>query len=246
MRFVLTEDGYVVTNAHVVRNASEISIGLPDGREFDAQIIGADDRTDVAVLKIEATGLPVLELGDSDTLKVGQWVLTIGSPFGFEYTATQGIVSAVGRSLPSENYVPLIQTDVAVNPGNSGGPLFDLDGKVVGVNSRIVSRSGGFTGLSFAIPVNVVRSVADQLRDKGYVTRGWLGVVIQDLNLPLAESFGLDRPAGALVSEVTEGSPAADAGLIVGDVIIEFNGSAVNLSSDLPPLVGNMPVDETA
>ena len=244
--FVLTEDGYVVTNAHVVRNASEISIGLPDGREFDAQIIGADDRTDVAVLKIEATGLPVLELGDSDTLKVGQWVLTIGSPFGFEYTATQGIVSAVGRSLPSENYVPLIQTDVAVNPGNSGGPLFDLDGKVVGVNSRIVSRSGGFTGLSFAIPVNVVRSVADQLRDKGYVTRGWLGVVIQDLNLPLAESFGLDRPAGALVSEVTEGSPAADAGLIVGDVIIEFNGSAVNLSSDLPPLVGNMPVDETA
>lgn len=244
--FVLTEDGYVVTNAHVVRNATAISVGLPDGREFDAEIVGSDDRTDVAVLKVSASGLPVLELGDSNSLKVGQWVLAIGSPFGFEYTATQGIVSALSRSLPSENYVPFIQTDVAVNPGNSGGPLFDLDGKVVGVNSQIFSRSGGYMGLSFAIPVNVVRSVASQLREQGYVSRGWLGVVIQDIDRGLAESFGLDRPAGALIAQVTEGSPAADAGLIVGDVVVAFNGSAVSQSSDLPPLVGNTPVGEKA
>jgi len=163
--FVFTENGLVITNAHVIRNAKEISVGLPDGREFDASIVGTDDRTDVALLQLDASGLPVLELGDSDKLKVGQWVLAIGSPFGFEYTATQGIVSALSRSLPSENYVPFIQTDVAVNPGNSGGPLFDLEGKVIGVNSQIFSRSGGYMGLSFAIPVNVVRSVAGQLRD---------------------------------------------------------------------------------
>lgn len=244
--FVLTEDGYIITNMHVVRGATEISVGLPDGREFDASIVGVDDRTDVAVLKVDANDLPVLELGDSDTLKVGQWVLAIGSPFGFEYTATQGIVSALSRSLPSENYVPFIQTDVAVNPGNSGGPLFDLDGKVIGVNSQIFSRSGGYMGLSFAIPINVVRSVATQLRDQGYVSRGWLGVSIQDISRPLAESFGLDRPAGALISRVTDGSPAADAGLIVGDVIVAFDGDPVAQSSDLPPLVGNMPVGEVA
>ncbi len=243
--FVLTEDGYVITNAHVVANAAGITVGLPDGREFDAEIVGTDDRTDVAVLKVKAKGLPVLELGDSDALKVGQWVLAIGSPFGFEYTATQGIVSALSRSLPSENYVPFIQTDVAVNPGNSGGPLFDLDGKVVGVNSQIFSRSGGYMGLSFAIPINVVRSVAFQLRDQGYVSRGWLGVVIQDINRPLAQSFGLDRPAGALIANVTDGSPAADAGLIVGDVILEFNGNVIGQSSDLPPLVGSTPVGDT-
>ncbi len=242
--FVLSEDGYVITNTHVVRNATAISVGLPDGREFDAEIVGSDDRTDVAVLKVEANDLPVLELGDSDKLKVGQWVLAIGSPFGFEYTATQGIVSALSRSLPSENYVPFIQTDVAVNPGNSGGPLFDLDGKVVGVNSQIFSRSGGYMGLSFAIPINVVRSVATQLREQGYVSRGWLGVVIQDINRSLAESFGLDRPAGALIAQVTEGSPAADAGLIVGDVVVAFNGNSIAQSSDLPPLVGNTPVGE--
>ncbi len=242
--FVLTEDGYIVTNSHVIKNASAITVGLPDGREFDAEIIGSDERTDVAVLKVAASGLPVLELGDSDALKVGQWVLAIGSPFGFEYTATQGIVSALSRSLPSENYVPFIQTDVAVNPGNSGGPLFDLDGKVVGVNSQIFSRSGGFMGLSFAIPVNVVRSVVSQLRGQGYVSRGWLGVVIQDINRPLAESFGLDRPAGALIAEVTEGSPAADAGLIVGDVIVSFGSHAIDQSSDLPPLLGNTTVGE--
>lgn len=242
--FVLTEDGYIVTNTHVIKNATAITVGLPDGREFDAEIIGSDERTDVAVLKVAASGLPVLELGDSDVLKVGQWVLAIGSPFGFEYTATQGIVSALSRSLPSENYVPFIQTDVAVNPGNSGGPLFDLDGKVVGINSQIFSRSGGFMGLSFAIPVNVVRSVVSQLREKGFVSRGWLGVVIQDINRPLAESFGLDRPAGALIAAVTEGSPAADAGLIVGDVIMSFDGNAIDQSSDLPPLLGNSLVGE--
>ncbi len=244
--FILSENGYVVTNAHVVRNATEISVDLPDGREFDAEIVGSDDRTDVALLKLDATGLPVLKLGDSDNLKVGQWVLAIGSPFGFEYTATQGIVSALSRSLPSDNYGSFIQTDVAVNPGNSGGPLFDLDGTVVGVNSQIFSRSGGYMGLSFAIPINIVRSVASQLREQGYVSRGWLGVVIQDLNQSLAESFGMDRPAGALVAQVTENSPAASAGLMIGDVITSFNGAIVDTSSDLPPMVGNTPVGEAA
>ena len=243
--FVLSEDGYVVTNAHVVRNASEITLELPDGREFDAEVVGSDERSDVALLKVNATGLPTLALGDSDSLKVGQWVLAIGSPFGFEYTATQGIVSALSRSLPTEeNYVPFIQTDVAVNPGNSGGPLFDLNGNVIGVNSQIFSRSGGYMGLSFAIPINVVQSVATQLRDQGYVSRGWLGVLIQDIDRSLAESFGLDRPAGALIAQVTEGSPAADAGVIVGDVILSFNGNDISQSSDLPPLVGNTPVGE--
>jgi len=244
--FIFTEDGYVITNAHVIRNATELSVGLPDGREFDAKIVGTDDRTDVALLKLESSGLPVLEMGDSDGLKVGQWVLAIGSPFGFEYTATQGIVSALMRSLPSENYVPFIQTDVAVNPGNSGGPLFDLDGKVIGVNSQIFSRSGGFMGLSFAIPINVVRSVATQLKDQGYVSRGWLGVVIQDVSRPLAETFGLDRPTGALVAQVTDGSPAADGGLMVGDVILTYDGTDVRTSADLPPLVGNTTVGEMA
>ncbi len=244
--FILSEDGYIITNAHVVKDARGITIGLPDGREFDAEIVGTDERTDVALLKTEASGLPILTLGDSDKLKVGQWVLAIGSPFGFEYTATQGIVSALSRSLPTENYVPFIQTDVAVNPGNSGGPLFDLDGKVVGVNSQIFSRSGGYMGLSFAIPINVVRSVAEQLRERGYVSRGWLGVMIQDVDLSLAKSFGLDRPTGALITQVTNGSPAADAGVIVGDVLLSFNQQSIDESSDLPPVVGNTPVGELA
>jgi len=245
--FVLSEDGYVVTNAHVIRNATEITLELPDGRQFDAEIVGTDERSDVALLKVDATGLPTLALGDSDSLKVGQWVLAIGSPFGFEYTATQGIVSALSRSLPTEeNYVPFIQTDVAVNPGNSGGPLFDLSGNVIGVNSQIFSRSGGYMGLSFAIPINVVQSVAIQLRDQGYVSRGWLGVIIQDIDQSLAETFGLDRPAGALIAQVTDSSPAADAGLMVGDVILSFGGNEVSQSSDLPPLVGNTPVGEVA
>ncbi|OED39299.1 hypothetical protein AB833_17035 [Chromatiales bacterium (ex Bugula neritina AB1)] len=244
--FVLSEDGYIVTNAHVVRNAESIQVGLPDRREFDAELIGADDRTDVAVLKVEATGLPTLTLGNSDKLKVGQWVLAIGSPFGFEYTATQGIASALTRSLPNENYVPFIQTDVAVNPGNSGGPLFDLDGNVIGVNSQIYSRSGGYMGLSFAIPINLVQSVVRQLKTKGYVSRGWLGVVIQDVDQALADSFGLDKPAGALVAQVTEGSPAAEAGIQAGDVILEFNGNELANSSALPPMVGNTEVGQTA
>ncbi len=237
--FIISEDGYIVTNAHVVNDATEIAIGLPDRREFDAELVGSDKRTDVALLKVDASGLPTLSLGDSDKLKVGQWVLAIGSPFGFEYTATQGIVSALSRSLPNENYVPFIQTDVAVNPGNSGGPLFDLDGNVVGVNSQIYSRSGGYMGLSFAIPVNVVQSVVEQLQEQGFVSRGWLGVVIQDVNRDLAKSFGLDSPAGALIAQVNRGSPAADAGLKTGDVILSFNGQPVAESSDLPALVGS-------
>lgn len=244
--FVLSEDGYIVTNAHVVKNAESIIVGFPDRRQFDASLVGSDERTDVAVLKIEASGLPTLSLGDSSSLKVGQWVLAIGSPFGFEYTATQGIVSALARSLPNDTYVPFIQTDVAVNPGNSGGPLFDLDGNVIGVNSQIFSRSGGYMGLSFAIPANVVASVTRQLREKGYVSRGWLGVTIQDVDQALAESFGLEKPAGALVAQVTEGSPAADGGIKTGDVILSFNSEDVSLSADLPPLVGNTEVGRAA
>lgn len=244
--FVLSADGYVVTNAHVVKNARSILVSFPDRRQFDAILIGADERTDVAVLKIEGTDLPTLTLGDSSALKVGQWVLAIGSPFGFEYTATQGIVSALARSLPNDTYVPFIQTDVAVNPGNSGGPLFDLEGNVIGVNSQIFSRSGGYMGLSFAIPANVVESVTRQLREKGYVSRGWLGVTIQDVNLALAESFGLEKPAGALVAQVTENSPAAEAGMQVGDVILSFNSQPVSLSADLPPMVGNTEVGQAA
>ncbi|MEM7256628.1 MAG: Do family serine endopeptidase, partial [Pseudomonadota bacterium] len=244
--FIISDDGFIVTNAHVIKDADTILVSLPDQRQFDATVIGADERTDIAVLKVNATGLPVLELGDSKSLKVGQWVLAIGSPFGFEYTATQGIVSALARSLPNDSYVPFIQTDVAVNPGNSGGPLFDLDGKVIGVNSQIFSRSGGYMGLSFAIPANTVRAVTDQLLSKGYVSRGWLGVTIQDVNQALADSFGLEVPAGALVASVTEGGPAAVAGIKTGDVILAFNGEEVSLSADLPPLVGSAEVERNA
>lgn len=242
--FVLSQDGFIVTNAHVVKDATEITVSLPDRRQFDATLIGSDVRTDLALLKVDATALPVLELGDSDDLNVGQWVLAIGSPFGFEYTATQGIVSALSRSLPDGNYVPFVQTDVAVNPGNSGGPLFDLDGKVVGVNSQIYSRSGGYMGLSFAIPVNVVKTVTEQLKNNGYVSRGWLGVSIQNLDKSLADSFGLDRPEGALVSKVTADSPAAKAGIQTGDVILGFAGKPIGQSSNLPPLVGATSIGE--
>jgi len=243
--FILSHDGYVVTNAHVVDDATSIVVSLPDRRQYPATLIGADERTDIALLKVDAVDLPVLELGDSDRLNVGQWVLAIGSPFGFEHTATQGIVSALSRSLPSDSYVPFIQTDVAVNPGNSGGPLFSTDGKVVGVNSQIFSRSGGYMGVSFAIPSNVVRSVADQLKNNGFVSRGWLGVMIQNVDVKLAESFGLDRPEGALIARVTENSPAAKAGLKTGDVILSFNGRTVGSSSNLPPLVGAVPVGQS-
>lgn len=243
--FIVSEDGYIVTNAHVVSNASEITVALPDRRQYRAALIGADPRTDVALLKVDATGLPTLELGDSSDLNVGQWVLAIGTPFGFDYTATQGIVSALSRSLPDENYVPFIQTDVAVNPGNSGGPLFNTEGEVIGVNSQIFSRSGGYMGLSFAIPSSVVETVVSQLKDNGYVSRGWLGVLIQNIDLDLAESFGMDRPEGALISKVTADSPAAKAGLKTGDVILSFNGSKIGQSSHLPPLVGVIPVGQS-
>jgi serine protease Do len=236
--FIISEDGYVITNAHVVNNASEIKVGLHDRREFNAELIGSDTASDIALLKLEATGLPVVTIGDSEDLRVGEWVLAIGSPFGFEHTATQGIVSALARSLPDDTYVPFIQTDVAVNPGNSGGPLFNTDGDVVGVNSQIYSRSGGYQGLSFAIPINVAISIADQLKDKGFATRGWLGVAIQNVDQSLAKSFGLSTPSGALVTQVTMNSPADNGGLKRGDIILKFNDKKVDHSSALPPIVG--------
>jgi serine protease Do len=237
--FIISEDGYVITNYHVVREADEVIVRMSDRSEYPAKIIGSDPRSDIAVLKIEAnTKLPMLKLGNSDTLEVGEWVLAIGSPFGFDYSVTAGIVSAKGRSLPNENYVPFIQTDVAINPGNSGGPLFNLDGEVVGVNSQIYSRTGGFMGVSFAIPIHVVLNVYKQLREKGSVTRGWLGVLIQDVTQELAESFDMDKPRGALVSKVLPGSPAHEGGIETGDVIVTFAGGVVERSSDLPPIVG--------
>ena len=236
--FVISDDGYIVSNNHVIRGADEVIVRLSDRREFKAQVIGGDERSDVALLKIEAEGLPVVNVGSGYTVKVGEWVLAIGSPFGFEHSATAGIVSATGRSLPRENYVPFIQTDVAINPGNSGGPLFNLQGEVVGVNSQIFSRTGGFMGLSFAIPIDVAMDVADQLRTKGRVSRGWLGVLIQDVTRELAESFGMNRPEGALIAKVLENSPAHEAGFEVGDVVLSFNERPVDESSDLPPIVG--------
>lgn len=240
--FVLTEDGYILTNYHVIRNADEIIVRFSDRTELVAEVLGGDERSDVALLKVEATGLPTLTLGDSNDLKVGEWVLAIGSPFGFDYSATAGIISALGRSLPSDSYVPFIQTDVAINPGNSGGPLFNLDGEVIGINSQIYSRHGGFMGVSFAIPIDVVMNVAEQIKAQGYVSRGWLGVVIQDVNRELAESFGLSRPQGALVSRVIPDSPAEKAGFRAGDVILQFDGRSIITSSDLPPIVGRTTV----
>ena len=237
--FILSEDGYVITNNHVVKDAEEIVVSLQDRREFIAELVGTDPRSDIAVLKINGENLPRVKLGDSDKLKVGEWVLAIGSPFGFNHSVTAGIVSAIGRSLPNENYVPFIQTDVAINPGNSGGPLFNLDGEVVGVNSQIYSRTGGFMGLSFAVPINVVTNVYDQLRDKGHVSRGWLGVLIQDVTRELAESFGMKRPHGALIAKVLPGGPAEKAGFEVGDVVVKFDGKEISFSSDLPPMVGS-------
>ncbi len=236
--FILSQDGYILTNNHVVEGADKIVVRLIDRRELEARLIGSDPRSDLALLKIDADDLPAIKLGDSDDLKVGEWVLAIGSPFGFDYSVTAGIVSAIGRNLPRDNYVPFIQTDVAINPGNSGGPLFNMDGEVIGINSQIYTRSGGFMGVSFAIPVSVAMNVVEQLKSKGFVSRGWLGVVIQDVNLDLAKSFGLKKPAGALVAEVLADSPAEDAGIKAGDIITRFDGKEVNLSSDLPHLVG--------
>ncbi len=240
--FFISQDGYLLTNNHVIEGADQISIRLTDRREFDAEIIGADPSSDLALLKVNQTGLPYLKLADSDTLKIGEWVVAIGSPFGLEFSASAGIISAMGRSIPTEqneNYVPFIQTDVAINPGNSGGPLFNLKGEVVGVNSQIYTRSGGSIGLSFAIPSNTVNNVVAQLRVKGRVDRGWLGVVIQEVDRNLAESFGLDKPIGALIAQLEPGGPAEKGGVHVGDVVIEFNGSRIETMGDLPHAVGS-------
>ena len=236
--FIISADGYILTNAHVVSSADEIVIRLTDKREFKARVIGADKRTDVALIKIEASGLPTVRLGDPGVLKVGEWVVAIGSPFGFDNSVTAGIVSAKGRSLPQENYVPFIQTDVAVNPGNSGGPLFNMKGEVVGINSQIYSRSGGFMGISFAIPIDVAMDVQTQLRTTGKVSRGRIGVVIQDLTKDLAESFGLSKAQGAVVNAVEKGGPADKAGIEAGDVILKFDGKPITGSGDLPRMVG--------
>ncbi|MDY6827903.1 MAG: DegQ family serine endoprotease [Pseudomonadota bacterium] len=241
--FVISADGYILTNNHVVQGADEITVALTDRHEFVAELVGADPASDLALLKVDAKGLPVAKFGDSDALEVGEWVLAIGSPFGFDYSVSAGIVSATGRSLPNDqnqNYVPFIQTDVAINPGNSGGPLFNMKGEVVGINSMIYTRSGGFMGLSFAIPTSVALNVVEQLKESGRVTRGWLGVSIQEVNRDLAESFGLRRPHGALVVSVVPDSPAAAAGLEPGDVIVEVEGQTVNVSGDLPHIIGRL------
>lgn len=237
--FIISSDGYILTSAHVIQDADEIVVRLNDHREKPAEVVGTDERSDVALLKIDTTDLPSVELGDSDDLQVGEWVLAIGSPFGLELTATQGIVSALGRNLPSDTYVPFIQTDVAVNPGNSGGPLFNTKGQVVGINAQIYTRTGGYMGLSFAIPIRVAMQVADQLKTQGFVTRGWLGVIIQPVTQDLAQSFGLDRPRGALVTRVVPDSPAAKADLKTGDIILEYGTAAIERSGELPPLVGS-------
>lgn len=235
--FILSSDGYVVTNHHVVNGADEIKVKLPDRREYMATLIGSDVRTDVALLKIEAEDLPTLRIGNSRNIQVGEWVLAIGSPFGFDHSATKGIVSATERSLPNDTYVPFIQTDVAINPGNSGGPLFNLKGEVIGINSQIYSRSGGFMGVSFAIPVNVAMDVVNQLKKNGKVSRGWLGVYIQDVDQELAKSFAMSTPDGALVAKVVEKGPSEGV-LHIGDVILEFNGRKVHSSTTLPSMVG--------
>jgi len=242
--FIVSEDGYILTNRHVIADADKIIVRLNDRRELEAKVIGSDKRSDVAVLKVDADDLPVVKIGDSNQLQVGEWVLAIGSPFDFDHTVTSGIVSALARSLPNENYVPFIQTDVAINPGNSGGPLFNMAGEVVGVNAQIYSRTGGFMGLSFAIPIDLAMDVAEQLKNHGQVSRGWLGVLIQDVTRELAESFGLSKPQGALISQVLPDSPAEKAGLKVGDVIVEFNGRNIPTSSALPPMVGVTPIDK--
>ena len=239
--FIISADGYVLTNNHVIGDAQEITVRLNDRREYEATIVGVDSRSDLALLKIDEKDLPRVKFAAANHLKVGAWVVAIGSPFGLDYSASAGIVSAIGRSLPTargEDYVPFIQTDVAINPGNSGGPLLNLQGEVVGINSQIYTRSGGSIGLSFAIPVSVAAEVVEQLKEKGFVERGWLGVYIQDVDKSLAESLSLDKPSGALVSQVEPDSPADKAGMAAGDVVIEFNGQAIIAASDLPHTVG--------
>jgi serine protease Do len=244
--FLVREDGIILTNAHVISEADEVVVRLNDKREFKAKVLGADKGSDVAVLKIEASGLPTVKIGESADTRVGEWVLAIGSPYGFESSATAGIVSAKSRSLPADNYVPFIQTDVAVNPGNSGGPLFNMAGEVIGINSQIYSRTGGYQGLSFAIPIDVAVSIQDQILKYGKVQRGRLGVSIQEVNPSLAESFGLSKPTGALISSVEKGSPAAQAGLEPGDVILSVNGREIGSSSELPPIIAGIRPGDSA
>lgn len=239
--FIISEDGYILTNNHVVNGASEISVRLSDRRELPGKVVGVDPRSDLALLKVDASKLPVVRFASHDTLKVGEWVVAIGSPFGLDYSASAGIVSAIGRSIPTEqgeDYVPFIQTDVAINPGHSGGPLINLKGEVVGINSQIYTRSGGSIGLSFAIPVSVAEGVIEQLKSKGRVDRGWLGVYIQDVDRSLAESLGLDKAQGALIAQVEENSPAKRAGIKPGDVVVALEGEPIVAASDLPHKVG--------
>jgi len=238
--FILWEDGYVLTNFHVVRDAGEIVVRLLDRREFTAKLVGSDERSDLALLKIDASDLPAVKIADVRKLRPGQWVLAIGSPFGFDYSVTAGIISAKGRNLITEQYVPFIQSDVAINPGNSGGPLFNLDGEVVGINSQIYSQSGNYMGVSFSIPIDVAVKVARQLRDTGIVKRGWVGVIVQEVTRNLAQSFQMEKPVGALVARVVAGGPADMAGIRAGDVILSFNGEPLLTSSNLPPLVGSV------
>ena len=244
--FIISSDGYILTNNHVIEDADEVIVSLSDRRQFEATVIGTDPRSDIALLKIKAQGLPFVKTGSSDALRVGDWVLAIGSPFGFDFSVTSGIVSAKSRSLPNESYVPFIQTDVAINPGNSGGPLFNLKGEVVGINAQIYSESGGFMGLSFAIPIELAMHAVEQLKTGSTVSRGWLGVIIQEVTPELARSFQMDKPQGALISRILEGSPATRSSLKVGDVIVSFNGRKVRRSSDLPAIVGISPLNVPA
>ena len=243
--FILSADGYIVTNHHVIEDADEILVKLNDRREFKAKLIGSDKRSDVALIKVESNNLPTLTIGDSSKLQVGEWVLAIGSPFGLESSATAGIVSATGRNLPTDSYVPFIQTDVAINPGNSGGPLFNLQGEVIGINSQIFSRSGGYMGLSFSIPINMAMDVVNQLKSKGKVTRGWLGIYIQEVNQDLAKSFGMLTPSGALVAQVIAQGPAVNV-LQEGDVILDVNGQTVDSAAALPAIIGGLGAGQKA
>lgn len=243
--FIISPDGYILTNTHVIKGMTNIKVTLNDKRQYPAKLIGQDEKSDVALLKIEAKNLPTVKIGNPDELRSGEWVAAIGAPFGFENSVTSGIVSAKNRTLPDDGYMPFIQTDVAINPGNSGGPLFNLKGQVVGINSQIYSRSGGFMGISFAIPINVAMNVADQLKATGKVERGQLGVVIQEVSYDLAKTFGLDKPTGALVAKVLAGSPAEQGGLKVGDIIRSVNGSEVRSSSDLPMTISSLKPNQT-
>ena len=243
--FIISPDGYILTNTHVIKGMTNIKVTLNDKRQYPAKLIGQDEKSDVALLKIEAKNLPTVKIGNPDELRSGEWVAAIGAPFGFENSVTSGIVSAKNRTLPDDGYMPFIQTDVAINPGNSGGPLFNLKGQVVGINSQIYSRSGGFMGISFAIPINVAMNVADQLKATGKVERGQLGVVIQEVSYDLAKTFGLNKPTGALVAKVLAGSPAEQGGLKVGDIIRSVNGNEVRSSSDLPMTISSLKPNQT-